>query len=216
MLLAAAEVHLFKDESDKALKAATDAAVSLGQVGESRREASAFQMAAGAALVRGNGPRAVTLANSALAAAQRSGDPAAQASAWLTVTSARFAASGEDALEASRKALALCRAGGSRVDEAATLILQSQVQLSREDPLAALAAAREAVGLAREAGSHSQVGGAAEMVVEALLASGSKEEALSDARELLRGLPLAGRGAATVTSAQRLTLPPRWYDSRLF
>jgi len=107
---------------------------------------------------------------------------------------------------AARKALSIFRALGSRIREAATLLDLARGYLGTQDS-AAHDAAREAMAVARSAGSWSQVGLATQAVVEAQLQAGNPQAALTEAEEQLsllrQGSPDKSRqqGIASAMSA---------------
>jgi len=183
--LAATEVHLFRGESDQALKAATEADTAFSKEGEARLEAEAKLMLVNALLMRNNTPKALEAANGALAASQQSGDAAAQGAAWLSVATARHMAAADDAKEAAQRALGIFQERSDRANEAAAKLLIAQIELSTGDNQRALNAAQDALSIAKSTKNGPQAASAVEIVVDAQLASGSSQAALEEAESAL-------------------------------
>lgn len=187
MQVTLAAVQLAKAEPVKAVVAAADAEAYFQREEDYPALADVLlEVVAPAHLQRGDGQKAMDAANLVLDVAQKVKDPEVEARAWGLVAAGRFAASAEDATEAARKALDLFRKLGSRVGEAQMLIELARGQLARQDALAALASAREALKVAREAGSWAQAGKASEAMVEAQLQAGQPQAAHEEAEEQLR------------------------------
>eukprot|EP00439_Symbiodinium_sp_Y106_P084722 s129_g26.t1 len=192
MQVTLAAVQLAKAEPVKAVLAAADAEAYFQREEDYPALADVLlEVVAPAHLQRGDGQKAMDAANLVLDVAQKVKDPEVEARAWGLVAAGRFAASAEDATEAARKALDLFRKLGSRVGEAQMLIeLARGHELAEgqkcEDALAALASAREALKVAREAGSWAQAGKASEAIVEAQLQAGQPQAAYEEAEEQLK------------------------------
>eukprot|EP00933_Yihiella_yeosuensis_P031481 TRINITY_DN25055_c0_g1_i1.p1 TRINITY_DN25055_c0_g1~~TRINITY_DN25055_c0_g1_i1.p1 ORF type:complete len:581 (+),score=164.06 TRINITY_DN25055_c0_g1_i1:67-1743(+) len=186
MQMAQADVHLAKAEPIKALKLATEAQAYFHREEDWSQFADAvLSVVAPAQLARGDGKKALHAANLVLDVAQKVKDPEVEARAWSLVAAGRFASKGEDAAEASTKALELFKRLGSKIREAAVHRNLAEGQLGLKDAQAALAAARESLTVAKSADSWEQVGAAAEFIVEAHLLAGHPQDALKEAEEQL-------------------------------
>ncbi|CAJ1349005.1 unnamed protein product, partial [Effrenium voratum] len=184
-----AAMHLAKAEPIKAAQMAQEAEIYFQREQDWPALADVLlEVVAPAHLQRGDGKKALEAANLVLDVAQKINDPEVQARAWAVVAAGRFASGAEDAAEAARKALDLFRSCGSRVGEAQTLVELARGQLTLQDSLSALASAREAAKVARDAGSWAQAGRAVEAIVEAQLQAGKPQAALEEAQEQLKWL----------------------------
>lgn len=194
-----AAVHLAKAEPVKAVQLAADAEIYFQREQDWPALAEVLEVVAPAHLQRGDGKKAGDAANLILDVAQKMKNSEVEARAWALVSAARFMAKSEDAAEAARKALDLYRQLRHRAGEAQTLIELAKGQLALQDSLSALATAREALKVAKEAGLVSQVGRAVEAIVEAQLQAGHPEKALEEAEEQLK--PGSNKGTASTMSA---------------
>eukprot|EP00435_Cladocopium_sp_Y103_P034755 s952_g9.t1 len=197
-----AAVHLAKAEPVKAVQLAAEAEIYFQREQDWPALAEVLEVVAPAHLQRGDGKKAGDAANLILDVAQKMKNSEVEARAWALVSVARFMAKTEDAAEAARKALDLYRQLRHRAGEAQTLIELAKGQLGLQDSLSALATAREALKVAKEAGLESQVGRAVEAIVEAQLQAGHADKALEEAEEQLKSAPSgSNKGTASIMSA---------------
>eukprot|EP00913_Durusdinium_trenchii_P030015 g28127.t1 len=95
--------------------------------------AEVLEVVAPAHLHRGDGKKAMDAANLILDVAQKMKAPEVEARAWTFVAAGRFMSKSEDAAEAARKALDLCRSGRHRAGEVQTLLELAKGQLTLQD-----------------------------------------------------------------------------------
>ncbi|CAK9017889.1 unnamed protein product [Durusdinium trenchii] len=197
-----AAIHLAKVEPVKAVQLGAEAEAFFQREQDWPTLAEVLEVVAPAHLHRGDGKKAMDAANLILDVAQKMKAPEVEARAWTFVAAGRFMSKSEDAAEAARKALDLCRSGRHRAGEVQTLLELAKGQLTLQDSLSALASAREALKVARDAEIWPQAGRAVEAIVEAQLQAGNPQAALDEAQEQLSSLtPAASKAAAAMMSA---------------
>lgn len=195
--LATAEVHFKRGEYDKALRLGAEAQGFFEREEDQAHTAeSSGGVVVSSHLARSDGPKALAVANEALALAQRMHDVRAEARAWAVVSASRFATGSVDAAEAAQKALALFRELGNKAAEASTLGGLSKGYLSQQAAQDALSAARESLAIATSIADWEQAGTAIQLIVEAQIQAGSPTDALASAEQELSKLdPATGKKA---------------------
>jgi tetratricopeptide (TPR) repeat protein len=176
-------------KTEEALRAANQALSIFVKEGKTDSEAELLsKVVTEAYVVRGDGERALTAANQALSICQKSQDTAALGAAWYAVASARFAAGSDDAMEAANKALGFYQDAGNKSKQVSTFIKLATGSLFKEEPMAALGSAQEALTLAKSIGNGALIGEATLVLVEAHLANGTVADGLSVAETEYVGL----------------------------
>jgi tetratricopeptide (TPR) repeat protein len=135
-------------------------------------------------VARGDGERAVTFAERALAISQRTQDTASLAASFYAMASARYAAGSDDAMEAASKALSYYEDSGNKPKQVSALGMLAKCALVlKEEPVQALSNAKKALALAKDVGDGALVGEATLSIVEAHVSSGTVSEGMDIAEE---------------------------------
>lgn len=193
-LLASAELHSAKNETDKALKALKEMPP-LGSLGAAGRELEphALKLQVSAYLAKEKPAEAKQSAQEMLALAQRSGDKPVEAAAWSSLASsgallARDEESfgvGQEAMQAADKALALYQDTGDRKGQASALLAAARTRLAINKPSEGLQKAKDSLELSRELGQSKGVVAALELIIQAQAMSGAPMEGLRAANQEL-------------------------------